>query len=81
MAKMVLAFAKQKWDHKMFNAIEELEVDSNKAKTDKALPKYLMMAKYGGLAMFKEALKEGEIEEVENPEGGPPIVPSCHIYC
>jgi hypothetical protein len=73
MSKMVLAFAKQKWEHKMFKAMEELETHSKKAKTNKALPKYLMMAKYGGLAMFKEALKEGEIEEVENPEGGPPL--------
>jgi len=57
----------------MFKAMEALEVDSKKAKTNCALLKYFMMAKYGGLAMFKEALKEGEIEEVESLEGGHPL--------
>jgi len=61
MAKMVLAYAKEKWDHKMFKAIEQLDVKKSQSKEQKALPRFLMMAKYGGLAMFREALKAGEI--------------------
>ena len=73
MAKMVLAYAKEKWDHKMLRAIEQLEVKKSQSKKQKALPKFLMMAKYGGMAMFREALKAGEIVEVENPDGGAPL--------
>jgi hypothetical protein len=52
MAKMVMAFAKQKWDHKMFHATEEVETGNKSAKEQKALPMYLMMAKYGGKEIY-----------------------------
>ena len=73
LTKMVLAFASQKWDHKLFTATEEVSTNNKSAKLQKALPKYMMMAKYGGKDMFLEALNAGEVEEVENPEGGQPL--------
>ena len=73
LTKMVMAFASQKWDHKLFTATEEVATSNKRGKLEKALPKYMMMAKYGGKDMFLEALSAGEVEEVENPEGGQPL--------
>ena len=73
LAQMVMAFAEKKWDHKMFTATEELTSSNSTAKEQKAMPKFLMMAKYGGAEMFKAALMANEVEEVENPEGGAPL--------
>ena len=57
----------------MFTATEEVATSNKRGKLEKALPKFMMMAKYGGKDMFLEALSAGEVEEVENPEGGQPL--------
>jgi hypothetical protein len=56
LAEMALAYATQKWDHKIFKSMESLEQERGQSKEEKALPKVIMRAKCGGEEHFKQAI-------------------------
>jgi len=56
LAEMALAYATQKWDHKIFKSMESLEQQRGQSKEEKAMPKVIMRAKCGGEEHFKQAI-------------------------
>ena len=56
LAEMALAYATQKWDHKIFKSMESLEQERGQSKEEKAVPKVIMRAKCGGEEHFKQAI-------------------------
>ena len=55
LAQMAAAFAKPKWDHKMFKRVEELEIHRAQKKEAKTYPRQVMVTKCGGEDGFEKA--------------------------
>ena len=55
LAQMAAAFAKSKWDHKLFKSMEELEIHRAQKKEAKTYPRQVMVTKCGGEDGFEKA--------------------------
>ena len=53
--QMAAAFAKSKWDHKLFKSMEELEIHRAQKKEAKTYPRQVMVTKCGGEDGFEKA--------------------------
>ena len=55
LADMAKAYAKQRWDHKLFKSIETLQQEKAQARGDIVMPEVIMVAKCRGKAAAEEA--------------------------